>query len=142
MLIITTIDAYKRVAIDAALEDNARLVIKAFENEARYASSVYTPTSVFGSNPGQLSLQTALAIPLEESSTYVDYYLDAEKLFIKREGSVAQEITSDTVSVSSFIVLHLSTTSVKINFALAPRFQKEKLSGGKTYTATMSLRGR
>ena len=142
MLIITTIDAYRRVSIDGMLEDNARLIIRALENEARYASSVYTPTSVFASHPGQLSLQTSLNVPEGEILTYVDYYFDNGKLYIKREESATRTITSDSVSVSSFIVFQLSTSSVKVNFSLAPRLQKEKLSGGKTYTATMSLRGK
>lgn len=142
MLIITTIDAYRRVSIDVTLEDNARLIVRALENEARYASSVYTPTSVLNIHPGQLSLQTTLNTPQDESLTYVDYYLDNGKLFVKREESAALAITSDAVSVNSFIVLRLSTSSIKVNFSLIPRLQKEILSGGKAYTATMSLRGK
>ncbi len=52
--------------------------------EIKRANNIYTPTSVFNSNSGQLSLETSQELPAGEEITYVDFYLDSDnKLYIK-----------------------------------------------------------
>ncbi len=53
--------------------DNARRALETITQEIRHADSIYTPTSTFGSNPGQLSLATVRDLPSDENLTYVDF---------------------------------------------------------------------
>lgn len=81
--------------------DNARRALETITQEIRHADSLYTPTSVFGTNPGQLSLVTTRDLPADEDLTYVDFYLDNNNLYLKREGQTDQLVTSEKVKVTN-----------------------------------------
>lgn len=91
------------------VNDALRFII----DEIKYAKSIYTPTSAFGSNNGQLSLETALNAPTGESATYVDYYLDGGRIYEKREGQTALPLTSDRVKVTALIFTDSVATTTK-----------------------------
>src|SRR3972149_4778283 len=80
--------------------DNARSAMSIITQEIKHATTVYTPTSVFGSNPGQLSLETTRDLPADEETTYVDFYVDDEGIYIKRESNQAQLLTSEKINVT------------------------------------------
>lgn len=100
-------EARQNVLVNA--NDALRLII----DEIKYAKSIYTPTSIFGSNNGQLSLETAFNAPTGENTTYVDYYLDGGRIYEKRESQTALPLTSDRVTVTSLLFTDSIATTTK-----------------------------
>lgn len=96
--------------------------LKTMVYEIKRANSVYTPTGVFDSHPGQLSLETSQELPDGEEITYVDFYLDndSKKLYIKREGQNPQLLISENLKVTNLEFEHLASSleSVRINLTL------------------------
>lgn len=102
--------------------DNARSALGIITQEVRHATAVYTPTSVFGSSPGQLSLETTRDLPADENTTYVDFYLDDQRIFMKKESQAAELVTSEKVKVTQFTLTHLTGSTagsaVRINMTV------------------------
>lgn len=102
--------------------DSARRAMNVVTQEIRHATAVYTPTSDFVNNPGQLSLETTRDLPAQENTTYVDFYVDDEGIYIKRESQTEELITSEKVRVTSLSFTHLNGTSsgeaVQINLTV------------------------
>ena len=123
--------------------DNAQRAMSVITQEIRHATAVYTSTSVFTTNPGQLSLETPRDLPTDENTTYVDFYLDDEGIYLKREGQVEELITSEKVKVTNFTFTHLTggvDSSVQVNLTIE---YKDATPGPKTpvtLTQTASLR--
>lgn len=95
--------------------------MKAIVYELKRANSVYTPTSVFSSHPGQLSLETGQELPDGEQITYVDFYLDSDnKLYIKRENQDPRLLISENLEVTNleFEPLGFIPGSIRINLTL------------------------
>lgn len=91
--------------------DSAQNALAAITSEIQQSSAVYTPTSVFNSNIGQLSLVTTHNLPTDETSTYIDFYVDDEHVYVKRDGSTTQLVTSARVKVTQLQFTHLNPTS-------------------------------
>lgn len=91
--------------------DNAHHTLDIIDKEIRLARSVYTPTSVFKISPGQLSLETGEQPPTGETATYVDFYLDDERLYLKREGQTPELIIAENIRVTSITFTHLTAGS-------------------------------
>src|SRR3989344_4652146 len=72
-------------------------------HEIREAESIYIPTSIFGSHPGQLSLETSKYLPTDEKNTYIDFYLSDGKLCLKKEAQNPICLTSERVEVKNLI---------------------------------------
>lgn len=89
--------------------DNAQRVLEILTQESQRSVAVYTPTSTLSTHPGQLSFVTTNALPVDETVTYVDIYVDGGRLYLKREGSNAELITSERVRVDNFVITHLNT---------------------------------
>ncbi|KKW29233.1 MAG: hypothetical protein UY71_C0001G0043 [Parcubacteria group bacterium GW2011_GWB1_52_7] len=81
-----------------------RGVERADREETQGAASIYTPTSVLGVTTGQLSLETPLNPTAGETRSYVDFYADNERLYMKREGLAAIALTSESARVTQFNV--------------------------------------
>lgn len=123
--------------------DNARRSLETISQEIRHADSIYTPTSVFGTNPGQLSLATVRDLPTDENLTYVDFYVDNNSLYLKREGQSTQLLTSEKVKVTNLTFVNNNTggaDAVRISITVE---YKDLISGPKnavTLTSTAVLR--
>ena len=129
--------------------DNASRAMNVITQEIRHATAVYTPTSEFGTISGQLSLETTRDLPDEENTTYVDFYLDDEGIYVRREDQFHGEnkqpelITSEKVRVTNFTFTHLTggtDTSIQVNLTVE---YIDAASGPKTpvtLTQTASLR--
>lgn len=111
--------------------------------EIRHARSIYTPTSRLASSPGQLSLETTRDAATGEEITYVDFYVDNQQLYVKREGDDPTLITSPRSTVESFTLTSLNAgNAVRIALVLA---NETNLAGyttqpSITLMATASLR--
>lgn len=120
---------------------NAQQAINTIVYETRKASSVYQPTSIFSSSPGQLSLiQETNNIP-EETQTYLDFFICEQALCLKREASEPVKITNNKVIVSSLSFSLLGSSnknpSVQINLALQPSNQTASKTSDFQTSATL-----
>jgi hypothetical protein len=135
--------SYARIRGDATeYAQQAALLMK---GEIRNASSVYAPTSVFANNSSQLSLETTNNLPADELVTFVDFYLDGNRLFRKREGLNPELLVGGQFIVPRFIVTHLNQTSTSsaLRIELTVLFNAsgaESRYGSTTIVTTASLR--
>jgi len=91
---------------------SARGTVEVVAQEIRHASSIYSPTSNFGTNFGQLSLETTRDVPTGETSTFVDIYVDNGRLYLKREENNPVLLTADNVIVDNLIFTYLNQSAV------------------------------
>lgn len=132
--------------LKAQVLDNARSAMAIMTKEIRHASGVYDPTSTFGSHPGQLSLATTFELPADENETYVDFYLDDERLYRKREGNTAELITAEKVRVTNLTFTYLQQTlaspAVQISLTVEPSDSTSQAAANSTVvlSSTASLR--
>lgn len=124
--------------------DNARRGLDVVSQEIKHARSVYTPTSVLNSASGQLSLETTRDLPSGETSTYVDFFVDGQRLYLKREGASNQLITSEKVKITQFnISLQNSASGNPLVQVKITAEYDNPISGPKnavTLTSTTTLR--
>lgn len=126
--------------------DNAQRSLAIITQEIQQADSIYTPTSVLGAHPGQLSLATTQNLPSDENITYLDFYVDDEHLYLKREGAAAQLLTSERVKVSNLTFTHLYPTSEHSAVRIAATFTADvpdtalQTQTSISLTSTISLR--
>ena len=103
--------------------DNARQALHVIAQEIRFASDIYQPTSSFGAHPGQLSLATTRDLPEDENITYVDFYVDDDLIYVKREGQAAQLLNSERMKVVSLAFTELNaegpSPSIQVSLSLA-----------------------
>lgn len=111
-----------KIRVNQEVIKNAEPAMEQIIFEIRHAQNIYTPTSNLGSHPGQLSLKSALNIPQGETYAYVDFYLEDEKLYLKREGENPQALTSEKVKVTNLVFKHLnsdiSSSSIQVELGL------------------------
>ena len=119
--------------------DNARRSLDTIAQEIRHAQGLYSPTSVFVTNPGQLSLQTTRDLPSGHDATYVDFYVDNEQLFLKREGQNAQLLTSEKVKVTNltFTNLNGATSWPAIRIAITVEY-RDPVAGPKNQVSMVT----
>ncbi|MDP3093899.1 MAG: type II secretion system protein [bacterium] len=89
--------------------DNGRVAMGAILQEIREAKKAYLPTSVFDSDSGQLSLETAKYLPAGETTAFVDFYLCQSRLCLKKEGEDPLAVTSGKVRVKKLRFTRLVT---------------------------------
>lgn len=130
----------------AQVSTDARIAMDVMTREIRQASGIYGPVSTFGANPSQLSLATTQNLPTDENETYVEFYLDDERLYRKREEQAAELITPERTVVTNLIFTHLNQASsapaVQINLTLTPDTSSVLAAarGEITLVGTASLR--
>jgi len=115
--------------------DSSQRSLALITQEIQEASGVYTPTSILGSHPGQLSLATTHNLPTDEAVTYVDFYVDDEHLYVKREGAAPALVTSERVKVENLTFTHLYPTSDHSAVRIAATFTAD-VPGADTQTRT------
>lgn len=94
--------AYRKLQHERDVASAARSVATTLAREVRAAERIYTPTSLFDVPNGQISLKTSLEPSFGEADTYIDFYLDNGRLYLKREGAAAIPLTSEAVRVGEF----------------------------------------
>lgn len=96
-----------KIKANAEVLDNARRAVEIMTLEIKKSRSIYTPTSIFDNNPGQLSLEQT-ASSTSETLTFVDFFKCGDSLCIRREDSSPLVLTSTRVKVSNLIFTQLS----------------------------------
>lgn len=120
VIIITAVSAFflwgirSNTKIKAMREtlDNSTRAMETLTREIKEAKSIYTPTSVFDSLDGQLSLETTKYLPARESTTYIDFYLCGTQLCLKKEFQDPIALTSDKVEVSNLVFSRIITNEI------------------------------
>lgn len=147
VIIILTISSYliwfiqssTKIKVMAETLDNARRAMETIVYEVREAESVYIPTSVFDSNPGQLSLETTKYIPTDEGKTYIDFYVSNGRLCLKKESQNPICLTSDRVEVANLVFSQIDTAnsfSVQIDLSI----DYKNPTGRPEYQSQVNLR--
>jgi type II secretory pathway pseudopilin PulG len=132
--------------LNAGTLNNAQQIIEVLSHELREANGVYYPTSVFDVHPGQLSLATTKNLPADENLTYVDFYVDDDRLYRKRESQAAELVTSQNVKITKLVFTHVNGSSnqsaVRIELTVAPDTASAKASaqGSASISTSVSLR--
>lgn len=144
--IFWTIRANTKIEVKHEVLDNARRAMEIMTYETKEAKSVYTPTSIFDSNPGQLSLETTHNLPSGENTTYLDFYLCNQQLCLKRESANPVAITTDKTIIDSLVfsrILASTTETMQINLSLrynSPVYRPES-QASTTLISTVTLKG-
>lgn len=115
--------SYAKARVKSAVFSQTQRVLETITKEIKQAKSIYTPTSYFGTGDSkrQLSLETLNPVvgglPTGENSTFVDFYLDNQKIYVKRENQTAETLTSDLIKITNleFILLGGNSLVIKIN---------------------------
>lgn len=125
---------------------NARSALDVMTLEIRHASSIYTPTSVFGSSFGQLGLETTRGAVEGEETTFVDFFVDGDRLYMKKEGLEADILVSQKVKLDNLTFTHINPSgnyqAVRISITAyydspSPDIQEKSST---TLSTTVSLR--
>ena len=117
---------------------------QAIFEEARFAQSVYDPTSAFSSDSGQVSFETAADPPSGETATYGDFYMDNGRIFLKKESRQPQALTSERVRGTTFLITRLNpiatSESLRISIAAEHRFAPGGEDSSFSATSSITLR--
>ena len=144
-VVLVILDANVRVAAREEVITNSIRAVDAIRKEVREARAVYTPTSTFSSNPGQLSLVSTNNVPAGELATYSDFFLsDDGRLCISREEQVHQCITSPRVQITDLQFIHLAPPggpeAVQTFITLEHESSRSELKASYTIQSTDILR--
>lgn len=145
--------AFAKTAAQRETITNARTAMDAIVREIKYAKEIYQPTSCFGTSDAksvcgggakrQLTLITSQNLPSDESQTYVDLYLDGNKVYIKREGAPAGALTSGKVRVSNLVFERLNNggrESVRTTLTVEYNTDSPKIQNSVTLYSTATIR--
>lgn len=119
--------------------DNARRAMEIMTYEIKHSTSIYTPNSIFDTNPGQLSLETTKNSPTGETKTYIDFYLSNEKLCFKREETSSICLTSDEVKVTSLVFIRIQNNNAPSSIRIGLEIEYNSPSNRPEWQKRVSL---
>ncbi len=132
---------YNISRFDKEILNNTHFALNSMLSEIKYASTVYSPTS---STTNQISLETNLNPPEGENKTYVDFYLDNGRLYLKREGQDSQSLTSERIEITNLNFTYLPSltdcSSVRIEITARYCSSKEEYQREINLVSSGSLR--
>lgn len=128
-----------KVKVMREVLDNARRAMEIMTYEIKEAKSIYTPTGIFDSHPGQLSLETSKYLPGGERTSYIDFYLCNNRLCFKKESQDPIVLTTDNVEVSNLVFTKITTgntPSIQIDL----KIDYENPANRPEYRASVNLK--
>ncbi|MBI4225472.1 MAG: hypothetical protein HY617_04085 [Candidatus Sungbacteria bacterium] len=148
VLIIATlmrvVRTYDRVRAQRSVVSNGRLVIEQLMQQISGSQAIYSPTSVFGSNAGQLSIVTPVGASSEETVNHIDFWLDNGRVWMRKEGAATTSVTSPSVRVNQMrfdqISQGLGREAVVITLQITG-FADAQFTASSTLHAAAALRG-
>ncbi len=123
-IIFFIIRANNKIIALSRISSNAHSAMERMTYEIINSQKVYLPTSNFSSSGAQLSLVTPIGASANEEITFVDFYVENETLFLKKEGLNPMALTSSDVLVSDMEFSYYkndSRESVTIDMTVNPR---------------------
>ena len=130
------------------VNSNAYSVMERIRYEIENADSIYLPTSNMVNynynaiKASQLSLVTKIGAVSPEEITFVDFYLENETIFLKKEGLNPIALTSSDISVSNFNLSYYENDwreSVTINLSIQSN-ENSASTPAINLTSTIALR--
>mgnify|MGYP001614059956 CR=1 FL=1 len=136
---------YQAARAEREVVSNARLALERIQKTLAEADDIYTPTSRFNSVNGQLSVLISSSILAGHTGSYLDFWLNGGRLWLKEEGQNPQPVTSPSVKVSSFflenIAQGLNKDAVKITLRVEYYTSLGAPVASTTLYSTTALRG-
>lgn len=140
-ILFSEIQAWGHARAERNAVDAGRFAIERLTQEIRLASSVNSSTSMFGTHPGVLALNT-YQTPTSTSASALTIDLDGSELTLARDAASPASITGEHARISNLVFRHLtasSTEAIRIELTIESgngRYEKEK-----TFTTVAVLRG-
>jgi type II secretory pathway pseudopilin PulG len=92
--------ANNKIIALSRISSNAHSAMERMNYEIVNSQNIYLPTSNFSSSSAQLSLATKIGASSNEKIVFVDFYIENNTLFLKKEGLNPIALTSSDVLVS------------------------------------------
>ena len=141
---LSVLEASAKSIAKERVQANAANILQAFDFEVRHAQALYTPTSDFIGDPGQLSIVTSRNLPSDETRTYVDIYADNRRLCVKRELAGISCISSSEVEITSLVFTRIlqagGAESVRMRISLRNMSPKVEYQFAETLQTSARLR--
>lgn len=141
-LFIDFLGSYTKIKVKKEILAGSRLALDDIVFEIKHAKSIYTTAS----STSQLSLETLLNPPADESATYVDFYIDNGMIMRKKEGQNPESLTSNRIEITNLNFTYLGAaadpSSVKIDIDARYRSNllKQKYQSEVNISSSASLR--
>jgi len=141
--LIQMTNTYYRARAEREVISNARLLLETLEKSIAQAQEVYSPTSRFNNDTGQLSLITPLGAQPGHTTAYLDFYLDGGRLWTRPEGQTASPISAASVRVSRLRLERIiqSFRREAVRLTLQVDAAQQKIPASITLNATVAIRG-
>jgi len=133
-----TIRAGSKIKTNYELADNARRALDTMIYEIKKSKSVYTPTSIFDVNPGQLGLEQ-VASSTTETLTFVDFFKCGNSLCLKREGASPVALTNNRVKITSLTFSQLLNSTATPSVQISLRVESSATSTNPEYAGVLEL---
>lgn len=137
---------FNRARVKRDVMADGERIISSIASEIRRGRFIYAPTSVFNNASGQLSIDTLFDLPQDETITYVDFYIDNNRVYIKREGQDPLPINSEKTKVTELSFTNLTPEdsrfdSVKIKLAAEALNVPPRIQFPIIFDVSFSMRG-
>lgn len=143
--------AFNIIGIGARIKNNIQVLSsaqRAMETmvfAVRDSRSVYWPTSVFDSSPGQISLERTASSTSAEGTEFIDFFQCGESLCQKEEGKEPVNLTGSGTIITNlsfnYIQHGTSSSAVRITLELESAAQSRGERSVQTLVTTAKLRG-
>jgi len=133
-----TIRVGSKIKTNYELADNARRALDTMIYEIKKSKSVYTPTSIFDVNPGQLGLEQ-VASSTTETLTFVDFFKCGNSLCLKREGASPVALTNNRVKITSLTFSQLLNSTATPSVQISLRVESSATSTNPEYAGVLEL---
>ena len=121
--------------------DSGRLIMDRLVQEMQLARSVNVASSVLGSHPGKLVLDTFASATSTQEST-LEIFLDGGELKIKKGEEAPLSLSGQDVQITQLVFHHLSSPKSQIvRVQMTLQASQGKFLKEETFTAASVLRG-
>jgi len=144
-LLVNVMASYNRSQASKIVSNNISLAVDTISKDIRDSKEIYTPTSVFNSDLGQLSLITTFDPPGGHTQRFIDFYLDNGVIYKKKEGYSEYAITSERVFIEKLKFENIlsgtrDTIKITIDGRINTSSTKPEYQYQESVTSTASLR--
>lgn len=130
------IETGAKSATQQELSSNARFASEIIKYEIRNASGFNVGTSVFGTNPGTLSL-----IDFTAGNNPTIFNVASGKLMMKQGAGAAVQITSNDVTVTNLTFTNYTSGAISENIQFLLTLTSNTTSTRQEYQGTITLQG-
>ncbi len=141
--LIQIANVYQRMRAEREASSNARTIMDMLARSIAQAKEVYTPTSKFDDDAGQLSLVSALGTQPGHANAYVDFWPDNGVILTRAEGGTESILSASSVRITRLrfqrIIQVIGRDAVKITLRVDSA--NARFPASVTLNATTALRG-